>query len=129
MTGSTRRRRETPPEPLWARASLRTRINFSLFVAFLAAVLLFGGASRADVLGQGVVRFAAILMIASSILQLDAEDWRRVRTPALLLLALTAVILIQLIPLPPAIWSSLPGRSTYVQALELGGIPAVWRPL
>ena len=122
-------RMDVGPQRVWAQASWRTRFNLTLLVVFLAIVLLFGGASRADVLGQAVVRFAAILMIAAVMLQLDREAWHRVRVPASFLLALTAVVAIQLVPLPPGIWASLPGRSIYVQALELGGIPPAWRPL
>lgn len=37
--------------------------------------------------------------------------------------------LLQLIPLPPAIWHALPGRSTEVAALELIGAEQQWKPL
>ena len=117
------------PEPKWSQASLNTRLNIGFALAFLAVTFLFGGASRADVLGQGVVRLAAILMIAAGIVQLDREGWRRVRLPAALALAATAVILAQLVPLPSGLWESLPGRSIFAQALALAGVPATWRPL
>jgi O-antigen ligase len=118
-----------PAEQAWAHASWRSRANFTVFVLFLVLVLLCGGASRADVLGQGIVRLAAVIVIAAGIVQLDREGWRRVRTPALLLLGLIVIIAIQLAPLPPGLWSSLPGRSVYQQALQIAGIPPVWRPI
>lgn len=40
-----------------------------------------------------------------------------------------ALHLLQLIPLPPAIWHVLPGRSSEVAALQLVGAELEWRPL
>lgn len=44
-------------------------------------------------------------------------------------LAILAVPLIQLIPLPPAIWHALPGRELEVATLTLVGEQDSWRPL
>jgi O-antigen ligase len=48
--------------------------------------------------------------------------------PAITMLAL-AVPLLQLVPLPPAIWQGLPGRENVVAALALAGAGEQWRPL
>lgn len=42
---------------------------------------------------------------------------------------ITALHLLQLVPLPPAIWHALPGRSVEVAALELVGAEQQWKPL
>ena len=42
---------------------------------------------------------------------------------------LLAVPLLQLLPLPPVLWQSLPGRSTEKAALELVGEGSSWQPL
>lgn len=112
-----------------SRAPARTRVNFSLLGLFLCIALLFGGASRADVLSLPIVRLAAIVMIAIVAVQLNRDDWRSVRLPALFLLAASATIAVQLIPLPPGIWSSLPGRSFYLEAMTTAGVDGEWRPL
>lgn len=115
--------------PSMVQSDARSRMNLVLLCLFLAVVICFGGASRADVLSQAVVRVAAIAFIALSVIQLDGQNWRQIRLPVLFLIGIAAVIAIQLIPLPPALWSSLPGRQLYVRGLELGGIAPVWRPI
>ncbi len=47
----------------------------------------------------------------------------------LFILGLAFVPLIQLIPLPPAIWHQLPGRELPVQLLSLVGLSDGWRPI
>jgi O-antigen ligase len=50
--------------------------------------------------------------------------------PLLILAALfVAIPLIQLVPLPPAIWHALPGRETERQALALVGAENAWMPI
>jgi len=46
-----------------------------------------------------------------------------------LLAAIAALPLIQLIPLPPNVWASLPHRQELSLALDLAGLPAGWIPL
>lgn len=122
-------RHENQMLALLSRAPARMRINFILISLFLAATMLFGGASRADVLSLPIARLAAVVVIAIAMLQLDAEGWRSVRTPALFLCAIAVVIAIQLIPLPPALWQSLPGHSVYVEPLRAAGLDGTWRPM
>jgi hypothetical protein len=43
--------------------------------------------------------------------------------------AMVGLVLVQLIPLPPAVWSTLPGRETVVQGFALLGQPLPWLPL
>lgn len=42
---------------------------------------------------------------------------------------ITALHLLQLVPLPPAVWHALPGRSTEIAALQLIEAEQSWRPL
>src|SRR5690606_4034235 len=46
-----------------------------------------------------------------------------------ILAAIAALPLLQLIPLPPGLWTALPGRSEPALALELAGIAPGWTPL
>jgi O-antigen ligase len=111
------------------RAPARMRINFVIVCLFLGGVVLFGGASRADVLSLPIVRLASIFMIALALIQIDREQWREIRVPVCFLLAIAAIIAVQLIPLPPQLWASLPGRAVYLDALKAAGIDGIWRPL
>jgi O-antigen ligase len=112
-----------------SRTGAQTGLNLIIVGIFLGFVLFFGGASRADVMSLPIVRFASILMIVYALIQLEPYQWRQVRTPVLFLLAVAAVIAIQLIPLPPGLWASLPGRTLYAEALAANGFEPAWRPL
>lgn len=97
-------------------------------VALLAFALVFGGASRIEVPGWIVVNAAAIgtmfLLVWSapqSVLRID-------RGAAWLIAALIAIPLIQLIPLPFSVWSSLPGRALEVEAFRIIGSEG-WLPI
>mgnify|MGYP006397302421 CR=1 FL=1 len=104
-------------------------LSFWLLIAFLAILWVAGGASRADVLGQAVVRFSAWSIIVVTILALPRVDWRAVREPAIILGAAALLVALQLVPLPPSIWTELPGRAIFAEAAVLTGTDQPWRPL
>ncbi len=104
-------------------------------VAIAAMVLLafsfaFGGASHSHALRLALVELASLplLVLAARRLILGGQ-WREHRLSLGLLAAVVAIPLIQLIPLPPAVWTSLPGRDQMVLALELAGLEPGWAPL
>lgn len=108
---------------------LTSRLPFIVTVAFLVGVALFGGASRADAWAQLPVRLISIIVIAISF---SAARARRDDVGGLgwaFLAGAAGLIAVQLVPLPPAIWSMLPGREPYVRFLSGLGVPAQWRPL
>ncbi|WP_169746361.1 O-antigen ligase family protein [Sphingomonas changbaiensis] len=102
---------------------------FWVLVGFLACCFAFGGSSRVDVFQPMLVRSAAVLLIAASIGTGAPKDWSAVRVPALLLAAAAAVVALQLIPLPPALWTSLPGRSSVRTVADVIGSTQPWRPI
>ena len=104
-------------------------LSFWLLTAFLAILWIAGGASRADVLGQSVVRFSAWTIIVVAILALPRVDWRAVKEPAIILGAAALLVTLQLVPLPPSIWTDFPGRSIFTEAAVLAGTEQPWRPL
>lgn len=97
--------------------------------AFLVAVFLTGGGARPDVASLVVLRplaaFAGVLFLA----HLSRAEWRTLRVPAAIAGAAVAITLIQLVPMPPALWSKLPGREIIVEATRAAGIEQGWRPL
>lgn len=101
-------------------------LPFILLVGLLATLVMAGGASRADVLGQVVVRGAASAALVVAFLLAGPPDGRLPRTVLTLLAATAALPLLQLIPLPPAWWGSLPGHEVLRGAVA-GDQP--WRPL
>lgn len=100
-------------------------LAWCLLFALCAAVWLAGGASRADVLGQVVVRAFAWLALIIAILFMDRPPLRQFGAVGFLFSATIVLLVIQMIPLPPALWQALPARAVLTGAVE-GDQP--WRP-
>ena len=103
------------------------RYYLALAAVFLVLLAVFGGASRADELQQFFVRSAAIAAIVAAAWPLGTSTFRGARAPAIGAGLIYLLILVQLVPLPPVLWTGLPGRGVYVDVAELtGGLG--WRP-
>lgn len=99
-------------------------------VVLLAFSVVFGGASREHAFRLALVELAALPLLVLGLSRLIRDpDWCRHRLALGLLAALTALPLVQLIPLPPALWTNLAGRQDMVLALELAGLQPGWTPL
>ena len=98
-------------------------------IILLAVIALAGGSSRADSLGQVIARSAATIALLFWTFTSPSPSVERLR-PAFLFLAVIAfVAAIQLVPLPPAIWTALPGRAFYAASSIAIGQPLPWRPI
>lgn len=99
-------------------------------VVLLAFSIVFGGASRDHALRLALVELAALPVLVISGSQLWSRGtWREHRFGLGLLGAILLLPLVQLTPLPPAVWTALPGREQLTLALDLVGQPAGWLPL
>ncbi len=99
-----------------------------LFVALLAILWLAGGASRADVSGQVVVRAVSWGLLIAALILAPRPSFRTARPVWLVLLAAIIVASVQLVPLPPGVWQALPGRSILAEPARLAGSAQPWRP-
>lgn len=96
-------------------------------VFLLAVSLLFGGASREHALRLGLVELAALpLIVLAGGVWLKNELWRGRRFAFSLLIAIAALPLIQIVPLPPALWTALPGREQLSLALTVADLNPGW---
>jgi O-antigen ligase len=100
-----------------------------VFVILVLAVFLMGGGSRPDIQSLAILRPLALLAAAVGVLGLDRATLRAYSVPFLLLAALALLMVAQLIPLPPSIWTHLPWRETIAQLDEAVGIAGNWRPI
>jgi O-antigen ligase len=99
-------------------------------VILLALSFALGGASQNHALRLALVELASLpLLVLASGRLLQTGAWREHRFALGLSAAVVAIPLIQLMPLPPAVWTSLPGRDQMVLALELAGLEPGWAPL
>jgi hypothetical protein len=105
------------------------RTRFFVLAGFLMLCAVGGGASRADVMSLLYLRPAAVICMVAILILPGRVDWGLIRTPLALLFSLAFVMVIQLVPLPPELWLSLPGHERYGEAAAAAGIPQPWRPL
>ncbi|MDP3655575.1 MAG: O-antigen ligase family protein [Brevundimonas sp.] len=99
-------------------------------VVLLALSFAFGGASQNHALRLALVELASLpLLVLASGRLIHTGVWREHRFALGLLAAVVAIPLIQLIPLPPAVWTALPGRDQMGLALQLAGVEPGWGPL
>ncbi len=90
-------------------------------LAVLVAALLFGGASRIETGGAFLTRLVTLGAFVWLVWQRRSGSIRIERPAALIWLALIALVLIQLIPLPYSVWTALPGRTLAKAAVDLVG--------
>lgn len=99
-------------------------------MVLLTLCLLLGGASQKHEFRLMLVELAALPLIGLGALRVcERYPWIRHRFALSILLAVVAIPLIQLIPLPPAAWSALPGREDGALALEIAGLSPAWAPI
>jgi hypothetical protein len=98
------------------------------FVVFLALTALGGGSARSDVAALIPVRLSAVVLISLILLVAPADRLARARTTLVFGAVAALVVAFQLVPLPPSIWTALPGRMRYAFDAQ-AGLGPVWRPL
>jgi O-antigen ligase len=86
-----------------------------------------GGSSAGAAFRLAVVELCALPALALALLAARRE--RRIDWGAGVLALIAAAPLLQLVPVPPDIWSRLPGGSARAEALALAGVAPPWAPL
>lgn len=104
-------------------------LAFWTLVILIVVAFLAGGSARADSLGTLVVRPLAAACLGVGLFCLDREQIARFRWPLAGLGLVLLLGIIQLIPLPPSIWTALPGREIAAAAGAAGDIEQPWRPI
>lgn len=98
-------------------------------VLLLIAALLMGGASRLHELRLAVVELSALPLLVLGLSSMLSKKLEATRLAISILAVASAVPLLQLIPLPPGVWTNLPGREQLALALELTSLQPGWAPL
>jgi O-antigen ligase len=98
-------------------------------VALLVFIFLTGGASRADVQSLPLLRFVCAAAFVFLLILRGPRLFGELHRPALFLGAIALLVLIQLVPLPPSIWTAIPGRAFILSIEAAAGIESPWRPL
>jgi O-antigen ligase len=109
------------------RALTRTDLCLAIYGG---CCLTLGGASAAGAIANGLLQLAGVAIVAWILLSAAAVPTAR-PTPGfrLLLAGLCAVCAIQFVPLPPSVWSGLPGRAVLLDGYHLLGVAPPWLPV
>ena len=105
------------------------RLVLAALLIIASAVL--GGASRENPLRLAVVELCALPLAALAVRRAMSGEVETGKAgfPLALLAMIIAVPLLQLVPLPPGLWTAAPGQAVRAGALRLAHLPAPWLPL
>lgn len=130
MSDRLKERRETSRRGKKTRpGATRDHIVMGFLAIFLVLCLLCGGASRVTDLPLIFLRPFAVLLIGLVFGLASPCFLVPYRVPLVILGLLAITMLVQLVPLPPALWGQLPMSATYSDVLALTGLDGVWRPI
>jgi O-antigen ligase len=115
-----------------SRASVAQPERLSAFImatALLVGGFLIAGGARDDIVSLLIWRPLSALVLVFAVIFHGAEAWRRGKALILFAVVTTALVAANLIPLPPAVWSALPGRESVVAVYRAAGMDLPWQPL
>jgi O-antigen ligase len=99
-----------------------------LFVVFVS--LIFGGGTRQGLWSDALVQIVSLPLLAVAILRLKAlASPSEFRLALFVIGAVIVVPILQLVPLPPRIWTILPGRAEVAEAYRAAGVPLPFLPV
>ncbi len=102
---------------------------FVLCAVVLVACLVLGGGTRAGFLSDAAIQFLAIPLLLMALRRIAGHPSAKPARPALLLcLAIVLVPALQLIPLPPGVWTALPNRAVEAETFRLLAQDLPWMP-
>ena len=105
-------------------------LRLGLIPAYLLLCLLFGGASAAGYWANTVLQLLAIPIILWALIARRSTPVPRAARQLIGIAVLIFVVgAVQLIPLPPGIWTSLSGRAPIAEGFRLLGQPLPWMPI
>lgn len=97
---------------------------------YLFLCLLLGGASLGGYAANLLLQLMAIPLIAGALVTVRRTPMSQAARRLLVLAGLMILlVLLQLVPLPPAVWTSLPGRAEVAEGYRLLGQPLPWLPI
>lgn len=107
---------------------MKPSVRHAVAPAYLLACLLLGGSSQA-IWGNLALQLAGLVITVWSFWPPAGPALSRsARQLGWLSLATLLLLLLQLVPLPPALWSAFPARAGSVEGLALLGLPRPWLP-
>lgn len=103
------------------------RIDGSHCAFGLASCLLFGGGTSAGLPSDALLQLCTIPLLVLSLFNMTVRPSNRF--PLAFCATIVLLPLLQLIPLPPEVWSSLPGHAPVAETFALMAQPLPWLPV
>jgi hypothetical protein len=102
----------------------------ALIAGVMTVFMLLGGSSSGGLLANIAAQLIASLLLGYGVTRLGITPLSR---SAKVLVAIVACwilwCMVQLVPLPPSIWTLAPGRDLLGHRLQMAGVPLPWLPL
>lgn len=96
----------------------------------LVSAILLGGGTHAGFLSDVVLQLTVLPLLLLALWKLSRPELSRPADAALTIVGCIALLpLLQLLPLPPAVWSALPGHADLAESYRTLGRPLPWMPL
>jgi O-antigen ligase len=105
------------------------RILSLVIASYLLLCIIFGGSAQSAWTNLGLQVGGIALLAAAAMFRPRTEHGGLAVAVNVLLICGLLWVLLQLIPLPPAVWTSLPGRSEIAGSLSLLGYPLRAAPI
>jgi O-antigen ligase len=102
---------------------------FWIMTFYLVLLAFTGGGARSDIQSLTILRPVSALMLGYALWGLKWDQLQPFRFLLWFALAAILLLVVHLIPLPPALWTLLPGRDLAVEIDKVAGFGAIWRPL
>jgi O-antigen ligase len=109
---------------------VRVNLLLSLCAFVIVASLILGGGTRGGFLSDAILEFLAIPLLLVTLWRLFEAPWtKQMRIALSFCFAIAALPLVQLIPLPPWLWTALPNRQPSAAAFDLLRHAVPWMPI
>lgn len=108
---------------------MKDHLRSAVVPLYVLLCLILGGSAQ-GIWSNAVLQLLAVAIIGWSLLvKAPGPPTRAARGLLVLLGFVLLLVIVQLIPLPPSLWSALPGRGFVADGFALLGRPAPWLPL
>lgn len=117
------------PFRIWTdSASDVDRRPLILLFGLLGLGFLVAGSGRDDIFSLLIWRPVSVLALAFALLWGWRSAWGSARGLMIFVLAMVLLVALYLVPLPPAIWTAMPGRDIIESVYAEAGMPLPWLP-
>lgn len=106
-----------------------TNFRPAIAPAYLFACIVMGGSAQGMLTNLALQLVAIVILTWAWLTRLPVETSRPARHLAWIAALGVLVILLQLVPLPPVVWTHLPARQFAIDGFRLLGEPLPWMPL